>query len=155
MRHHRTQAQSIASEIEPKLDLSSLVDVSFLLLIFFLVTSTLRTPDADLRVKLGHPEPGFQTVVFERPLIEIDAGGNIYLTDELLETETDSRKLPVLRDRLKSFVETFQMVETGHDPSVIVSADNSAKGQRFIDVLNCLAHFGISDVAIASFGIED
>ena len=51
-RHRRRPVE----EAEPVLDMSSLIDVSFLLLIYFLVTSTLDPKEADLGMKLPTTE---------------------------------------------------------------------------------------------------
>ena len=42
---------------DPELDISSLVDVAFLLLIYFLVTSTLRPDETDLSIVLPSQVP--------------------------------------------------------------------------------------------------
>ncbi len=101
MRRRNESKAAIATEQEPGLDLSSLIDVSFLLLIYFLVTMTLRVPDADLAMTLPGKKLGEPTIDFidEPPVIGIQADGQITYSDELVESGNTSRHLPVPQSR--------------------------------------------------------
>ena len=147
MKHRQKSGASRIAEREPGLDLSSLIDVSFLLLIYFLVTSTLNTPDADLDMSLRPDGPDLGPSI-DKPVIEIDSAGNVLYTKELIETDVTSGNLPELKDRLETYLAAWNVAPAGREPGIIVDADDSAKGQRFIDVLNCLAEVGITDVAM-------
>ncbi len=146
-----SRRNAIAAEKEPGLDLSSLIDVSFLLLIYFLVTMTLQVPDADLTLTMPGPPDGktkFE-MISEPPVIEIAADGQIFYSDEAVESAGTTHHLPVLKDRLSDYLKVWSLAPTDERPEVFVKADDSARGQRFIDVLNCLAEVGISNVAVA------
>ncbi len=131
-------------------DTSSLIDVAFLLLVYFLATSTLDPREGDLSLTLaGVPTPG--TVVIDRPLISVDAGGRVAMGGEFLETDPAARDLPQLEDRLRTFVEASGIVAMGRAPAVDLDVDDAVPGQRFMDVINCLAGLGITDVAISGF----
>ncbi|NNE93103.1 MAG: biopolymer transporter ExbD [Verrucomicrobiales bacterium] len=145
-RSPRARAEAIQGETEPKLDLSSLIDVSFLLLIYFLVTSTLLPKEADLNW-MGNGKPG-TGVTFDPPKISVSSTGMISWESEFIETDNSIRSLPVLKERLEFFLKANRFVDAEADPAVILDADDGAKGQRFIDVLNCLAEVGIENVAI-------
>ena len=60
----------------------------------------------------------------------------------------------MLLDRLKTYAESAALTDS--KPMVIIAADDAAKGQRFIDVLNALADeaVGISNVTITGFTEE-
>ncbi|MGY8640067.1 MAG: ExbD/TolR family protein [Verrucomicrobiales bacterium] len=142
-------------EDEPKLDMSSMIDVSFLLLIYFLVTMTLDPKEADLGFTLPTSQSNSTVEVkLDQNTIEVNAQGHILMNEETLDTDVESRQLPLLEDRLKGMVEMSRSV--GQDPLVIISADDGAKGQRFVDVLNTLGMKGIeiSNVTLTGFTEE-
>lgn len=132
---------------EPGLDLSSLIDVSFLLLIYFICTSTLQPRESDMNLLIaGTPGPGYVTA--DPMMVHLRADGTIVANDEVLDTNAAVRSLPLLRDRL----ETYQTISklTASPPKVTYSADDGAKGQRFVDVLNVLAQVGITDISLGA-----
>ena len=53
----RVHSQTRGSDEDPELDISSLIDVSFLLLIYFIVTSTLQKRETDLGITLPSTVP--------------------------------------------------------------------------------------------------
>ncbi len=138
------------------LDISSLIDVSFLLLIYFLVTSTLDPKEGDLQLTMPPPggSPNQPVFDFDIPLIAVDADGRVTMQEELVETETDNRDLVTLEDRLSTYVEAQQLYGKGDRPAVKLEVDDSVGGQRFIDVMNCFAGVGIEDVRLVGFASE-
>jgi len=139
-------------EQNPALDMSSLIDVSFLLLIYFLVTSTLDPKEADLGMTMPTSQSAEPSEVeIDQMTIEVNSSGHIVLNDEVLDTDTDSRDVPLLLDRLKLYVQSAALTQS--DPLVIIKADDAARGQRFVDVLNALAdqEVGIQNVTIDGF----
>lgn len=131
----------------PRLDISSLSDVSFLLLIYFLVTSTLDPREADLAATMpGHPErsPIVEPTI-DYPRITVDAAGNVSMETELLETNPDSRTLARLDDRLRTWAEAWA-ITSKDSPTVELDVSDSVSAQRFIDVMNCFAGVGINQI---------
>jgi biopolymer transport protein ExbD len=57
----------------------------------------------------------------------------------------------MLTDRLRTYVESARLTDS--EPMVIIAADDAAKGQRFVDVLNALADktVNINRVTITGF----
>ncbi len=143
--------KAIAPHPDPELDMSPMIDMSFLLLIYFLVTSTLEPIEGDLAMTMptSSGEPG--QVEIDMMTVKVNPAGHVELNDEVLDTDGTSREVPLLLDRLKTYVESAKL--TGSDPMVIIEADDAAKGQRFIDVLNALAHpaVSINKVTITGF----
>lgn len=135
--------------------MSSLIDVSFLLLIYFLVTSTLDPKEADLGMTMPtNNSDGSSEVEIDQMTVEVNSSGHIVLNDEVLDTDPATREVPMLLDRLKTYAESAALTDS--KPMVIIAADDAAKGQRFIDVLNALADeaVGISNVTITGFTEE-
>lgn len=142
-------------EKDPELDMSSLIDVSFLLLIYFLVTSTLDPKEADLGMTMPTSQSSGSTdVEIDQMTITVNSMGHIVVNDEVLDSDVDNREVPLLLDRLKTYAESASLTDS--EPMVIIAADDAAKGQRFVDVLNALAHksVGIQNVTISGFGDE-
>ena len=132
---------------EPQTDVSSLVDVSFLLLIFFLVTSTIMKRENDLPMTI--PPPGQTSAIPTLPLwIEVAADGTVSLGQDegamVVADSTTGSSLDELTTHLKMARDASRADAI---PVVMNVADNAAQ-QRFIDVLNCLAGVGIENVTM-------
>ncbi len=132
---------------EPTLDISSLIDVCFLLLIYFLVTTTIQPREQDLRTTIPVPQDT-ELVTLPPMLIELRQGGEVVVNPgdaaEVYELDVDSRELPELKSRLDS-LSGFGIQSV---PKVLLKVHDEALQQRYIDVINCLAEAGISDIAI-------
>ena len=141
-----------APEENPSLDMSSLTDVSFLLLIYFLVTSTLDPKESDIGMTLPTLSARTPTETeIDTMEIRVDSSGRILVNEEITDSDASVRELPGLFDRLVTYADSARLM---HDePLVIVKADDAAKGQRFVDVLNALAHdkIAIKHVTISGF----
>jgi len=135
------------SEPEPELSMAPLIDVAFLLLIFFLVTTTLQKQEADLALAL----PGLATIESEpvkvdQMLVQIMIDGSILVNKELVESEPGNRDLPNLTDRLTRYAAAADI--SGSEPMVIIDCHEEAFEQRFIDVLNACAKATIKNVSL-------
>lgn len=134
-------------EYEPKLDIAPLIDCSFLLLIYFLVSATLEKEEADLGLILpGITEVAGPAVAVEPMRIRVDPGGGILVNDELVEQATNQRRLPALHERLKRYRASADLANS--EPMVLIDCCNEVEQQRFIDVLNACAKVGIRHVSL-------
>lgn len=133
---------------EPELDISPLIDVAFLLLIYFLVTTTLQKSEADLSLTLpGIDSTDSKEVKIDQMLVKVDPGGAIIVNDEVSDSDPNDRDLPNLTDRLKRYAASCQIANT--EPQIIIDCSDEALGQRFIDVLNVCAKSDIKNVSLA------
>ena len=142
-------------EEDPGLDMSSLIDVSFLLLIYFLVTSTLNPKEADLGMTLPTTDISNPSdVEVDQLTIKVEDSGLITVNDTPLDSDPSVREVPLLFDNLKQYVTTAKML--GSKPVVVIDAGDQSKSQRFIDVLNTLAHaeIDIKNVTLTGFKPE-
>jgi biopolymer transport protein ExbD len=133
---------------EPQLDISSLIDVCFLLLIYFLVTSTIGPRERDLPLKLP-PEKWAGTSSPIQPMfIRVDAAGAIFtgtgLGERPMDNDPRSRDLPLLANYLNLYHSAA--ISAGEKPLVQIWVDPGVTQQRVIDVLNALAAAGIDRV---------
>ena len=133
-----------------------MIDVSFLLLIYFLVTSTLEPTEADLAMTMPSTQTSTSSTKIEidQMTVEVNGAGHIVLNGEVLDTDASTREVPLLLDRLKTYAESAKLTDS--KPMVIIAADDAAKSQRFIDVLNALADksVNIRNVTITGFKEE-
>ena len=100
--------------------MSSLTDIIFLLLIFFLLTSTLVQPNA---VKLLLPNSSSQTQARQNVAVAIDAQNRYYLNNE-----------PVSLDQLASLLR--QSLSGEADPTVVLYADKTVAIEHVVKVMS-------------------
>jgi biopolymer transport protein ExbD len=132
---------------DPELDISSLIDVSFLLLIFFLVSSTLMKSESDLGLTLpgdmagGDPDPAL--------LVAIADDGRITVGGQELVGPSEAgepSQVEALRSELVEFKKRAELL--GDEPLVSLDAASGCKTQRFIDVINALSFAKIDRIAM-------
>lgn len=144
----RHKSYESAVDVGPALDISSLIDVCFLLLIYFLVTSTITPRESDLGISVpGEKVEGKQTVI-DPLFIQIDASGAIFTgfkgNQLAMDSDLSSRNLPLLESHLKMYADAAKAsIST---PLVQILVDTEASQQRVIDVLNALVSVNISSV---------
>ena len=128
---------------EPALDISSLIDVSFLLLIYFLVTSTLEPRESDLSMEMPTDSGKASSIQIDPLKIRLTAAGQISIADQIM---ADDAQMEAELDRYKQLTDA-----TNKKPLVIVNSDDAAKQQRFIDLMNGLAKVGITTITLSGF----
>jgi biopolymer transport protein ExbD len=153
-RHRKYEAQEDAS---PELDISSLIDVCFLLLIYFIVTSTIKPRETDLGMALpaANPTPAEQPDI-EPLFIRIEANGSIFTgigADQLaMDSDTSVRQLPLLLAQLDMYASAARAANA--TPLVQIHADDDSSQQRVIDVLNALAAVKINTVTFTDLVVN-
>ncbi|MCC5849166.1 MAG: biopolymer transporter ExbD [Verrucomicrobia bacterium] len=128
------------------LQIGPLIDVVFLLLIYFIVTSTLRSPEADLGISL--PGSIAQSTALNMPdeqIIEIGSEGAVNLNNFLFEDD-GNRHLPELVEMLTRYKRASEAAN--NMAMVTIQADNATSHQRVIDVMNACAAAGIKHVTV-------
>ncbi len=143
-----SDSDPFSNEKEPELDISPLIDVAFLLLIYFLVTTTLQKAEADLSLTLpGVESNDTREVKIDQMLIQIDPAGAVIVNEEVSDSDPNDRDLPNLTDRLTRYAASAQVANT--EPQIIIDCADEAMGQRFVDVLNVCAKANIANVSLA------
>ncbi|MFC4995292.1 ExbD/TolR family protein [Rubritalea tangerina] len=150
----KTKPRSLfrGNEEEHPVDVSSLIDVCFLLLIFFLVTATIMPRESDLDMQL--PSPGVSAPVDDLVLrICVGADDSISIVQDsggsdVLETDGGVRILPVLEER----IEMMQMAASPNKLLVQIDVEDDASHQRFIDVMNCLSEKEVEQISLVTRG---
>ncbi len=132
----------------PTLNMSSLIDMVFLLLIYFMVSASLVKSEGDLGIKL----PGMlqQAVAVDMPdeqVIEVRETGEVFLNGRRFG-QHDAPDLPDLQHTLERY--KAASLASGNRALVTIWAADGAKHQRVIDVMNACAGAGIADVTFSS-----
>jgi biopolymer transport protein ExbD len=132
----------------PELDISSLIDVCFLLLIYFIVTSSVAIRESDLAMSLPAAAPSNEQPKIEPMFIRVDAAGvistGVGAGQQQLDSDASVREVPLLGSQLDLYAAAAR--SAGSTPLVQVYVDPGATQQRVIDVLNALAGADISSV---------
>ncbi|MDI6775082.1 MAG: biopolymer transporter ExbD [Verrucomicrobiota bacterium] len=133
---------------DPGLNVASLIDMTFLLLVYFMATASLIKSEADLGIRL----PGIvkQAVSVDMPdeqIIEIANTGVVFLNGRQFG-QTDSDDLSDLSYTLERYRASSEA--SGNKALITVSTADESKHQRIIDVLDACAGAGIENVTFAS-----
>ena len=123
------------SEEEAGISLTSLIDVIFLLLIFFMVTTTIIDPSRRLDIQLPQAKAASAESQSTPVTIEIGQRGEITLNGEKVD-------LPGLETRLRA------MGRNGRK-SALVRADRRLDYGRVVAVLGICRASGLQDIGIA------
>ncbi len=143
----RTEHPQIELQIAP------MIDVCFLLLFFYILTSKPVKPEADIDMTLPGTVPQEEALdIPDEQLITIQDNGQIVLNDLALDPP-DSRDLPRLLATLKRFKETADANRS--QALITVDVSDNAVHQRVIDVLNSCARAGLVGVTFAGASEED
>lgn len=144
----RHKKKHVDEDPEPQLEISSLIDVCFLLLIYFLVTSTIKPRETDLGMALPSAQPSDQQPDIEPMFIRVDASGVIYTgvgqSQQPLDSDVSTREVPLLASALDIYASAARAANS--KPLVQIMVDGGTTQQRVIDVLNALAGADISSV---------
>lgn len=129
---------------DPEVSLTPLIDVVFLLLIFFMVTTTFRK-ESEYEIVL--PEASQEPVPVEqqRLVVSIDATGSYSINDQRLSDNA----LATLRQALADAV--------GDEPDqpLILRADADTPHQAVVRALDAAGQVGLNRIAIATvYGTE-
>lgn len=119
----------------PKIDImmAPMIDIIFLLLIFFLLTSSFVYQPG---IKINLPKAVTSEVIQEKNLTIIITSDNlIYLNDRLITTNE-------LKEQLKT-------AATDH-PSVLIKSDKKASVGRVVQIWDLCRNLGISQVSVAT-----
>ena len=140
--------QKILNDDKVELQIAPLIDVVFLLLIYFMVTASLIKKEADISFML--PANVNQTEAIDMPIevmIEIAAGGDVAV-EGVIFPASDSELLS-LATRLIEFRQAA--ASSGSELIVNIAPDDEVFHSRIIDVMNACA---IAKVRNTSFTME-
>ncbi|HEY5792827.1 MAG TPA: biopolymer transporter ExbD [Chthoniobacterales bacterium] len=130
-----------------ELQIAPMIDVCFLLLFFYILTSKPVKPEADMSMTLPGTVAQEESVdIPDEQRIQIQDSGQIILNEMPIGAAGDSR-LEKLVTTLKRFKESTDANKS--TAMVTLDAMDTAPHQRIIDVLNACAAAGIQGVTFA------
>jgi len=110
------------------LQIAPMLDVMFVLLMFFMVMAGQQVKEAELGVSV--PGSGQPSTTAKTPVtIRVAPDGVVTFNDTPVDSR-DDREMPKLRARLKNLIEAVS------EQSVIIRPNDRAPYQRVVDVLN-------------------
>ncbi len=139
------------------MDISSLIDVSFLLLIYFLITSTLRKEEVDLPIVLPAQIPNENPDPVDPISVKVEPDGSVTYDGQPLIGAPPAKHSPKQMDPLVERLKEYRVIAEGSGSKaiVLVAADDNGKHQRLTDVLNAVNKAGIKNLTMNGFREED
>ncbi|MFT4569818.1 MAG: biopolymer transport protein ExbD [Hyphomicrobiaceae bacterium] len=123
------------SQISEQISIAPLIDIVFLLLVFFMLTSTFTKPEA---IDLTLPSTQTSAPTDEHPIrISLSVDGEVSLNGEIVEFDQ-------LRPRL------IELIGDDVDTAVGLSADAAASVQQMLDVVDEIRAAGGRNLAVVS-----
>ena len=110
------------------LQIAPMLDVMFVLLMFFMVMAGQQVKEAELGVSV--PGSGQPSTTAKTPVTILIAPDGVVTFNETPVDCREDREMPKLRGRLKNLIEAFA------EQSVIIRPNDRAPYQRVVDVLN-------------------
>lgn len=129
---------------EPELNLTSLIDVVFCLIIFFVVTTTFDDRSA-LNIQLPKAVPSEALPVGDPLQVQIDAEGRYFIAGN----EVLRRDGAALREALQ------QIAGDDRERSVILRADARTPHQAVVTAMDALGSVGFTKLSIATLPEAD
>src|SRR5512139_2265417 len=123
----------------PEINLTSLIDVVFLLLLFFMVSATFEKLGR-LQVELPQAEPNAeQEQPPDRVTVTVDVDGQFFVNDqELVNTDIETVKRALIG-----------IAGERRDLPVVISADGRAPHQAVVTVMDAASQVGLVRVSFA------
>ncbi len=117
------------------INITTLIDVMFLLLIFFMVTSTFKNQPA---INLVLPRSATATETVDTPsVLYLASTGEIYLNDTLV----DESRLPELLGQLRA---------SANEDRMVLRADESASHGKVVSLIDTIKQSGFTRVSLSA-----
>lgn len=128
-----------ARRADPEINLTSLIDVVLLLLIFFMVSTTFER-EAEISIDL--PEAGARAAPAEEPMLEvlIDAQGQYYVDGRAVAGGQSTTLQRALREA----------AQDAEAPRVLISADRETPHQAVVTAMDAARQVGFLRLTFAT-----
>jgi len=138
--------------VKAEVDMTPMIDCVFLLLVFFMVSSTFNKQEADISFALpGTAEQSESVEIPDEQIIQITEAGNGCLNALEYPAPTD----PNLPELIKTLILFRQPADANKVPAMVtIAPEDNVKQQRVVDVLNACTAAKIANVTFA-VGSED
>ena len=139
--------------VKAEVDMTPMIDCVFLLLVFFMVSTTFNKQEADISFALpGTAEQSDSVEIPDEQIIQITEAGNVFLNDLEYDKPTD----PDMPELVKTLILFRQTAEANKVPAMItIAPEDNVKQQRVVDVLNACTAAKIANVTFAVGGEDE
>ena len=126
---------SVSTDDESEVNITPLIDIVFIMLIFFIVTATFVK---ETGIDVNKPDaPTAEVKKKANILIAIDANNNIWL---------DRRKIDI-----RSVVPNIKRLRSENpEGSVVIQADEESKNKMLVEVMDAARQAGVTNIALAA-----
>ena len=126
---------SVSTDDESEVNITPLIDIVFIMLIFFIVTATFVK---EAGIDVNKPDaPTAEVKKKANILIAIDANNNIWL---------DRRKIDV-----RSVIPNIKRLRAENpEGSVVIQADEESKNKMLVEVMDAARQAGVVNIALAA-----
>ena len=129
---------------EVNLDITPLIDVVFLLLIFFMVSTTFEH-NSEINITLPSSSKEVTEAKPDAVNVGLDSQGNVYINDKALVNAQLETIKTALSDALVGL----------NEPPVIISADSNATHQSVVRVMDAARQLGLVKITFATQELKD
>ena len=126
------------------LDITPLIDVVFLLLIFFMVSTTFEH-NSQINITLPASSKEITEAKPDSVNIGLDSQGNVYINDKALV----NAQLETIKNALSEALVGL------NEPPIIISADAEASHQSVIKVMDAARQLGLVRITFATQELQD
>ncbi len=128
-----------------EVNLTPLIDVVFLLLIFFMVSTTF---DRNAKMKVSLPEASTEVSQSQSDsiILTVDAKGNYYINDRQVVNTT----LVTLKQALTRVLAQDSSESEIKDQSIVLRADGQTPHQSVVRAMDAVSQLGITRLSIAT-----
>ncbi len=141
-----------SSEVNLGFQIAPMVDVVFVIMLFFMVMAGAVQVENTHNTKLPGTIPSdAETPIPDEIAIRIDDDSQVFLNDESFDTPS-AKSLPELTANLKQLQEASKASNTA--VMVTIYAAEMSRYERIIDVLDALTRAGISNVTFQAVAPE-
>jgi biopolymer transport protein ExbD len=127
--------KSFHSDEQTQIDISPLIDMVFILLIFFMVSTTFVK---DMKLDLNRPGASSATPASSKSIrVYIDNKNNIFIDGQ-------PTKAWVLQSKVRD------LLKTGTSTSILVITDKDVPAERLIEVVDACRLAGAKDIGVAT-----
>lgn len=125
-------------------NITPLIDVVFLLLIFFMVSTTFDR-ESEINITLPKASEEYTDVKPDAVNIEVDIQGRVYINKQPLINS----QLTTIREAIRNAIHDME------NPPVIINADAQAAYQLVIRVMDAARQLGLVNITFATQKLEE
>jgi len=137
-------------ESDDKVDITPMIDVVFLLLVYFMFLPLQQEADIGIRLPSKTPPEVKDLELPNQHIIDIFPNGRVLLNGAPMDS-TDSRNMPLLSKTLTRLRISSDRIDV--DTVVKIQADPDSPHQRSMDVLNACSKAAITKVSFAAYDL--